>query len=141
MDKIDVSGNSADPLSRRQIKSFCSSAIEKLFPNRRPAVLNVILTEDSEITWLNRDFRGIDEPTDVLSFEDDIILPNGKHFLGEIYISIPYADRTKGEWPLDRYILFLVAHGLLHLTGMDHKTEDERLDMIKRGEELLDEFA
>lgn len=141
MDKIDISGNASDPLSRKQIKSFCRTVIQKLFSNRRPAELNVILTDDAEIIRLNRDFRNKNEPTDVLSFEDDTILPNGRHFLGEIYISVPYADRTKGDWGINRYILFLVAHGLLHLGGMDHKTEQERLEMIKLGEGLLDELA
>lgn len=141
MDKIDVSGNASDPLSRRQIKSFCRAVIGKLFDNRRPADLNVILTDDAEITRLNRDFRGKDAPTDVLSFEDDTILPNGRHFLGEIYISVPYADRTKDDQTLNRYILFLVAHGLLHIAGMDHKTEEERLHMIKLGEDLINELA
>jgi rRNA maturation RNase YbeY len=68
-------------------------------------------------------------------------LPNGRHFLGEIYVSVPLADRTRGENELNRYVLFLVAHGLLHLTGMDHKTEEERLKMIELGEELLGKYA
>jgi probable rRNA maturation factor len=141
MDKIDVSGNKADPLSRKLVRKFAKAVIAELFPNRKPANLNVILTDDLEITRLNHDFRQKDGPTDVLSFEDDTILPNGRHLLGEIYVSVPYADRTRGEYELNRYILFLVAHGLLHLTGMDHPTEKDRLEMIARGEALLERFA
>lgn len=141
MDKIDVSGNSSDPLSRKLIRKFARAVIPELFQNRRPANLNVVLTDDTEITRLNRDFRHKNEPTDVLSFEDDTILPNCRHFLGEIYVSVPFADRTRGENELSRYVLFLVAHGLLHLTGMDHKTDEERLKMIELGEELLGKYA
>lgn len=141
MDKVDVSGGNSDPLSRKLVRKFTKSVIAELFTNRRPAQLNVILTDDDEITKLNRDFRQKNEPTDVLSFEDDTILPNGKHFLGEIYVSVPFADRTRGENELNRYVLFLVAHGLLHLSGMDHATEAERLRMIELGEELLGKFA
>lgn len=141
MDKVDVSGGSSDPLSRKLVRKFTKAVIAELFASRRPAQLNVVLTDDDVITRLNRDFRQKNEPTDVLSFEDDTVLPNGKHFLGEIYVSVPYADRTRGENELNRYILFLIAHGLLHLTGMDHKTEQERLEMIRLGEELLGKFA
>lgn len=141
MDKVDVSGGNSDPLSRKLVKRFVKAVITTLFHDRKPAQLNVVLTDDAEITKLNRDFRQKDEPTDVLSFEDDTILPNGKYFLGEIYVSVPFADRTRGENELNRYILFLVAHGLLHLSGMDHTTEEERLRMIELGEELLGKFA
>lgn len=141
MDKVDVSGGNSDPLSRKLARKFTKAVIAELFTSRRPAQLNVVLTDDDEITKLNRDFRQKNEPTDVLSFEDDTVLPNGKHFLGEIYVSVPFADRTRGENELNRYILFLVAHGLLHLSGMDHTTEAERLRMIELGEELLGKFA
>ncbi|MBP7732669.1 MAG: rRNA maturation RNase YbeY [Caldisericia bacterium] len=141
MDKVDVSGGNSDPLSRKLVRKFTKAVIAELFTSRRPAQLNVILTDDDEIIRLNRDFRQKNEPTDVLSFEDDTVLPNGKHFLGEIYVSVPFADRTRGENELNRYVLFLVAHGLLHLSGIDHKTENERLEMIKLGEELLGKFA
>ena len=141
MDKVDVSGGNSDPLSRKLARKFTKAVIAELFTSRRPAQLNVVLTDDDEITKLNRDFRQKNEPTDVLSFEDNTVLPNGKHFLGEIYVSVPFADRTRGENELNRYILFLVAHGLLHLSGMDHTTEAERLRMIELGEELLGKFA
>lgn len=141
MDKVDVSGGNSDPLSRKLVRKFTKAVIAELFTSRRPVQLNVILTDDDEISRLNRDFRQKNEPTDVLSFEDDTILPNGKHFLGEIYVSVPFADRTRGENELNRYVLFLVAHGLLHLSGMDHTTEVERLRMIELGEELLGKFA
>lgn len=140
MDKVEVSGAEADPLSK-PVKLFAKSVIPHLFPNRRPAWLGIILTDDTEVEHLNVTFRHKEGSTDVLSFEDDLIDEKGRHHLGEIYVSIPFAERTRGENELERYVLFLVAHGLLHLTGMDHVTEDERLRMIELGEELLERFA
>lgn len=141
MDKVDVSGNKADPLSSRKVKKFAKAVVAHLFPKIKKTQVNIILTDDDTVQTLNRDFRQKDAPTDVLSFEDGTVMPDGTTFLGEIYVSIPFADATREGRPLTEYILFLVAHGLLHLTGMDHKTEEERLEMIKLGEELLDEYA
>ncbi len=140
MDKVEVSGPEADPLSK-PVKRFAKSVIPFLFPNRRPALLGIILTDDQEVARLNETYRHKEGSTDVLSFEDDLVDDKGRHHLGEIYVSVPFADRTRGENELERYVLFLVAHGLLHLTGMDHTSEDERLKMIELGEELLERFA
>lgn len=140
MDKVEVSGTEADPLSK-PVKRFAKSVIPHLFPGRRPAWLGIILTDDTEVERLNVTYRHKEGSTDVLSFEDDLVDDKGRHHLGEIYVSIPFAERTRGENKLERYVLFLVAHGLLHLTGMDHATEDERLRMIELGEELLERFA
>jgi probable rRNA maturation factor len=139
--KVDVSGNKADPLSSRIVRKFVDSAVSHLFPKNKSTLINIILTDDQTVQALNRQFRQKDVPTDVLSFEDGTVLPNGITFLGEIYVSVPFADRTRDQRPLREYILFLVAHGLLHLTGMDHKTDDERLEMIRLGEGLLEKFA
>ena len=141
MDKVDVSGNKADPLSSRKVRKFAKAVVAHLFPKIKRTLVNIILTDDQTVQTLNRDFRQKDAPTDVLSFEDASVMPDGSTFLGEIYISVPFADATREGRPLTEYILFLVAHGLLHLTGMDHKTEQERLEMIRLGEELLDEYA
>ena len=141
MDKVDVSGNKADPLSSRKVKKFAKAVVAHLFPKIKHTLVNIILTDDQAVQTLNRDFRQKDATTDVLSFEDGTVMPDGATFLGEIYVSVPFADATREGRPLTEYILFLVAHGLLHLTGMDHKTEEERLEMIKLGEELLDEYA
>jgi probable rRNA maturation factor len=141
MDKVDVSGNKADPLSSRTVKKFAKAVVAQLFPKIKKTQVNIILTDDDTVQTLNRDFRQKDATTDVLSFEDGTVMPDGATFLGEIYVSVPFADATREKRPLTEYILFLVAHGLLHLTGMDHKTEEERLEMIKLGEELVDEYA
>jgi rRNA maturation RNase YbeY len=96
---------------------------------RRGAV-NVVLTGDEDLRRLNRAHRGIDAPTDVLSFslgerlsEDDV--------LGEVYISLPYARRRASQQrrALRREVLHLMVHGLLHLAGYDHQTDAAWQDM------------
>ena len=138
--RCDIGGSEAsEPLSR-QIEDFVLKCIPELF-GKVAVEVSVALVGDDEIQELNKTYRSIDAPTDVLSFEDDFETPDGMRFAGDIIVSVPYAQRDKGGRPLDEYVLFLVAHGLLHLTGLDHITEEERLDMIDKGESLLRKHA
>ena len=94
---------------------------------RGPALeLSVLLTDDEGIRPLNRDYRGKDLATDVLSFEQDGAL------LGDVVISVETAatriDPTSG-WRLEDELLFLLVHGTLHLLGHDHMDPGERAVM------------
>ena len=138
-DTCDVTGPESEPY-QSSIKLFTLDCIPKLFKENNPISISILLTDDREIQRMNSEFRGVDSPTDVLSFENDFISPDGVLHAGEIAISIPYAERTKDKRPLDEYILFLVAHGLLHLSGHHHETEKERTEVIEMGEKLLKEY-
>ena len=76
----------------------------------------------------------------MLSFEDGTTTPDGVYHAGEIAISVPFASNTKDSRPLNEYILFLVAHGLLHLSGVHHNDETTRARVIQMGEVLLREY-
>ena len=100
--------------------------------------------DDDEIQSLNRQYRSIDRPTDVLSFpmEDDEFLNDPAEtlpLLGDIIISIPAARRQSEEYKhsLLREIGFLFVHGLLHLLGYDHQDEETEAEMIAKQEEIL----
>lgn len=106
------------------------------------AYLNATVVGDEEIHALNRDFRGIDRPTDVLSFsaregEDIAALPDG--FLGDIVLSLPRAQAQAAEYghSLLRELSFLTVHGALHLLGYDHMEENEAAEMFERQEDIL----
>ena len=92
--------------------------------------LTVVLQDDETIRQLNRDHRGIDSPTDVLSYPtaepDDDGIPIVPH-LGDIIISVDTAARQASEHGHDLLgeVLVLTAHGLTHLRGFDHSTEEE----------------
>ena len=125
------------------------------------AQVNVLLTGNEEIHEMNRNFRGIDRPTDVLSFpllnyetpsdfsrveeeEADSFDPeSGELMLGDIVLSgdkileqaEAYGHSTKREFA------FLVAHSMLHLCGYDHMTEEEAKEMERRQEEILQSLS
>ena len=102
------------------------------------------LTDDPTIHQLNRSFRHIDRPTDVLAFalreaEDAALTPAE---LGDLVISVPTAARqARRRGGLERELLFLAAHGLCHLLGYDHQTDAEEAEMNARMAALLAEAA
>jgi len=111
--------------------------------------LTIVLTDDSKIQELNRDYLGIDAPTDVLSFPaseidgSEIDPETGSPYLGDIIISLPYAAKsakTAGH-PLESEVQLLVVHGVLHLLGHDHAKVKEKARMWKAQAEILDSLG
>lgn len=112
------------------------------------AELTVVIADDLLLRQLNRDYRGIDAPTDVLSFaaqedsEGDAVFvsaPEATNYLGDVIISFPTAQRqaeAEGHPVLDELSL-LVVHGVLHLFGYDHADEQEEADMWARQAAIL----
>ena len=90
--------------------------------------VSVLLTDDAEIQTLNRDWRGKDKPTDVLSFEADEM---DKPFLGDIAVSIGVSSRdaTARGIGLGQHLSHLLIHGLLHLVGHDHIEDTDAAKM------------
>ena len=103
--------------------------------------LTIILTDDSKVHDLNRDYLGIDAPTDVLSFPASETDPEtGARYIGDIIISLPYAARSaeKAGHPLESEVQLLVVHGVLHLLGHDHAKPGEKAKMWKAQTEILE---
>jgi len=138
-DSCDVVGPESEPY-KREIEEFVKHCIPTLFPKKSSVSISVFLTDDQGITKLNKEYRDTPVPTDVLSFEDGFTSPEGTYHAGDIAISVTFAKETKDERPLDEYILFLVAHGLLHLSGVHHDDESSRCKVIEMGESLLRGF-
>ena len=110
------------------------------------AEFNIIIIDNPRIHEMNREYRGIDRETDVISFalEDhkDIEFENIR-LLGDVYISIDKARSQALDYghSLKRELSFLTIHGLLHLLGYDHmKPEDEKV-MFGLQEEILDKYG
>lgn len=97
--------------------------------------LSIVVTTDREIRKLNRQWRGKDEATDVLSFEQDPKLG----LLGDVVISLDTARRQarEGGRPLSEELERLLAHGVLHLLGHDHQKPAEARKMAKAEAALL----
>ena len=110
------------------------------------AEVSVTLTNDAHIHALNRDYRGVDRPTDVLSFalteseEPEIFDAPGGVVLGDLVLSLERAAaqaETYGHSFL-RELSFLTVHGMLHLLGYDHIEEEERLEMEEEQRHVMD---
>ena len=102
--------------------------------------LTIVLTDDARLKELNRDYLGIDAPTDVLSFPASETDPEtGAHYIGDILISIPRAksQATAAGHPLESEVQLLVVHGVLHLLGHDHADAKEKSRMWKAQHEIL----
>jgi probable rRNA maturation factor len=99
-------------------------------PRGRATGLTIVLAGDTTLRRLNREFRGKDTTTDVLSFPaGGERLPDGTQPLGEIVISMPQAARqAQGlRHALGRELRVLIIHGYLHLLGYDHEVDDGRM--------------
>jgi probable rRNA maturation factor len=110
--------------------------------------LSVVITDDEAVRELNRQFRGVDAPTDVLAFgsgeEDDFVMAPGEPaYLGDIIISYPRAVIQAEEYghSIDRELALLIVHGALHLLGYDHVDEAERTEMWDRQNEILESLV
>lgn len=109
--------------------------------------ISVTFVDNEFIHNINRDYRHIDRPTDVISFafldgdenKDKIFQSNAMVVLGEIYISFDKAREQALAYghSLDRELKFLFVHGLLHLLGYDHMTKEDEKIMFALQEEIL----
>ena len=105
---------------------------------------NIIIVDNEYIHKLNRDYRKIDRPTDVITFAledyEDIKLEH--RMLGDIYISIDkcYSQAMEYGHSRERELCFLATHGILHLLGYDHMNVSDEEKMFTLQEELLDGY-
>jgi len=113
------------PIDARRIEDAVATALRSR--SASCADIRVLITSDAEVQALNLQFRGIDEPTDVLTFPEDEGLPSG-----DIAIAVGFATRqaqAHGISPVDEIVL-LSIHGSLHLAGLDDESDEERDHMV-----------
>ena len=106
--------------------------------------LSVTFVRSRTIHTINRDYRGIDRPTDVISFaiRDDMEfeMVEGMNDLGDIFINIDYARKQAKQYghSYTREIAFLFTHGMLHCLGYDHMNPEDEKVMFALQDEILD---
>ena len=110
-------------------------------------IVSVSIVDNRYIHKINKKYRQIDRPTDVISFAfldsentyDKILFSPGPVVLGDIYISLDKAKEQAEEYghSLHRELSFLFVHGLLHLLGYDHMTKEDEEVMFQLQEEIL----
>jgi probable rRNA maturation factor len=106
--------------------------------------LSIVIDGDEKLQVLNRDFLGIDEPTDVLSFPSDEIDPDTEDvYLGDVIISFPRAQEQANSagHPVVSELELLVVHGVLHLLGYDHSSEGQKAAMWAAQKEILEKIG
>ncbi|MBR4410308.1 MAG: rRNA maturation RNase YbeY [Firmicutes bacterium] len=109
--------------------------------------ISVTFVDMEEIHQLNLDYRGVDSPTDVLSFPqfDDLndLPEDGEIALGDVVICKQKAEEQAEEFghSFEREIMYLFVHSVLHLLGYDHMDEDEKKIMRRREEEVMTELG
>lgn len=105
--------------------------------------ISITFVKDSRIKRMNKDYRGKNYPTDVLSFSTAPDFPVVTDYIGDIFISVETAKRNADadKISLKQELITLLVHGILHLSGYDHEntTKEKTEKMMKRQRELLEE--
>ena len=116
-------------VDRRALRPWLAELLRELAP--AVASFGVRFVSDREMRRVNRDFRGKDKPTDVLSFPGGES-PEGAH-LGDVLIAVPTARRQAAAagHPLARELRVLLLHGVLHCLGHDHETDDGTMERLE----------
>lgn len=128
----------------KQMKDFINYCIEKL--KLKNVMFNVIIIDNKKIHEINKKYRMIDRPTDVISFA---LEDNKENFiskirmLGDIYISYEKVISQALDYnhSQDRELCFLAIHGLLHLLGYDHMNKEDEMKMFELQKELLNSYG
>ena len=134
-------------INQRKTKGIIKKVLQYLKVNEKSEI-SVLFTDDKFIKSLNTKYRGIDKPTDVLSFslqEGAVKSPEveSDKLLGDIIISAETAQRQADSLNhnMERELTVLLIHGLLHLTGYDHEEDKDYKIMREKESEMLKIFA
>ena len=127
-----------------EIENYVEYLVKEL--NLDNCMFNIIFINDAEIHKINKEYRGVDRPTDVISFaleDNKDIEYKDFRLLGDIYISVDRAIEQASEYnhSLKRELCFLSTHGILHLLGYDHQTKEDEEEMFTKQKELLEKYG
>jgi probable rRNA maturation factor len=134
-DEYPLSENLIGNLDQFFISILSSESIED-------SNINLSFISSEEMQELNKQFRGIDKDTNVLSFENQDISREHTKVLGDIAICYPYVvnEAIVSEKDLDSHISHMFIHGILHILGYDHQNESEADNMESKEIEFLSKF-
>jgi probable rRNA maturation factor len=133
---VQYATGAGSPPSRSQLRIWAAAALEQ------SAAVTLRFVDEVEGHRLNRDFRGKDHATNVLTFAyGDVDAPGGEaaRLAGDIVLCTPVVSAEAREQckPLEAHFAHLVIHGMLHLQGYDHERDDEARTMETRETEIL----
>ena len=127
----------------RDAEDIVRKAIEAAAFENRPGEVAVMLTDDATIQQLNAQWRGMDKPTNVLSFPASDMMAAQDGHLGDIAIACETVAREAGadNKAFSDHLAHLAIHGYLHLIGFDHETDDEACRMESLETRILSSLA
>ena len=105
--------------------------------------LSLILVDLDEIHQINKDYRNIDRPTDVISFEADLDeFEEEENYAGDIFLCVDkvYEQAESYGHSFEREFAFLLCHGILHLHGYDHMNPEDEVKMFSKQDEILNKL-
>lgn len=139
---VDIINLTKQPINLVKLKRTIKEIVLKL---KLKSEISIVLVGKQRMRSLNKKYRQIDKSTDVLSFKE--INFNAKMKIGEIFINLDDCQKISNyqfffSKSINNYdiLLFLIIHGLLHLTGLNDNTERKRQAMIKKGINILNEL-
>ena len=141
MNSVEIINETSEEIDLDDLKRVINYTLEEEKVDN--AFMNVIITSNDKIHKINKEYRGIDRPTDVISFaleDDKTFVSTEFRVLGDIYISIDKVHEQANLYShsFRRELSFLTVHGILHLLGYDHmKPEDEKA-MFSKQDEILE---
>ncbi|MBU0278541.1 rRNA maturation RNase YbeY [Gemella sp. zg-1178] len=119
--------------------------------NKSKTEFSLSIVDIEQIHKINKEYRGIDRPTDVISFalnddvEDELEIIGGEqdNYIGDIIICFEIAKEQAKEYEhsLERELGFLAVHGFLHLLGYDHATKEDEIEMFTKQKEILEKYG
>ena len=146
MNYLQIQNESTVKLKKTPVKDFLHKVLDKLGKDKWE--VSVLFTGDAFIQQLNREYRGKDEPTDVLSFaqvDSKEAFPDkgGRFYAGDIVISMETLAKNAEYFGIsvNEELKRLLVHGLLHLSGMDHENNDADQPMLVKQEKILKKFS
>lgn len=154
MIKLEIIKNLKTNLMEKDFLKICDKFLEvdkknaESFLLGKNGQLTLVFCDDKEIRTFNKNIRGKDKATDVLSFVymEKAYNDNNEHestILGDILISLDTAKKQALEkkHTLEKEVFILFTHGLLHVFGYDHNNDEEELEMEKMSEKILRDFT
>ena len=145
MNNFEIFNNTKEDIEElEEVQNVVSYALKYLKIDN--AVFNIIIVDEDTIHKLNKEYRGIDRVTDVISFaleDDKTFISSSVRVLGDIYICLNKARSQALEYGHSflREISFLSVHGLLHLLGYDHMNPEDEKVMFSLQDEILNSYG
>lgn len=141
---IDLTNeNSKFNLDLDKIESFVHYVIKKEYDSEKDVYVSILISDNYEIQNINREYRGKDMPTDVISFAYNETDNEGIYdVLGDIIISFDKVEEQSKEYEhsIEREFFYVLLHGILHLLGYDHIEEEDKKIMREKEEQILEKY-